>query len=288
MNRDRDLRWAEHPVVIVVAPTGAEVTREHNPAVPYTPQEIAADVVACRTAGAAVAHLHVREADGTPSASAELFKETIDLIRAACDIVTMVSTGGAMGMTIEERSTGLEAQPDMSGIETGSLNFGRDLFPTLPHETEGIAARAAELGISLEIEAFEIGHIDAALDFQRRGVFPSPLRINIVVGCPGALAATSHNLISGVAALPEDATWCVTAIGRHQTRMLTLALLLGATCVRVGFEDNVYLRRGELAGSNAALVEQIAAIARGLGREVATVEQARELLSLPHMAGVNR
>ena len=288
MNRDRDLRWAEHPVVIVVAPTGAEVTREHNPAVPYTPQEIAADVVACRMAGAAVAHLHVREADGTPSASAELFKETIDLIRAACDIVTMVSTGGAMGMTIEERSTGLEAQPDMAGIETGSLNFGRDLFPTLPHETEGIAARAGELGIPLEIEAFEIGHIDAALDFQRRGVLPSPLRINIVVGCPGALAATSHNLVSGVAALPEDATWCVTAIGRHQTRMLTLALLLGATCVRVGFEDNVYLGRGELAGSNAAFVEQIAAIARGLGREVATVEQARELLSLPHTAGVNR
>ena len=97
----------------------------------------------------------------------------------------MVSTGGAMGMTIEQRSTGLEARPDMSGIETGSLNFGRDLFPTLPHETEGIAARAAELGIPLEIEAFEIGHIDAALDFQRRGVLPSPLRINIVVGCPG-------------------------------------------------------------------------------------------------------
>ena len=198
----------------------------------------------------------------------------------------MVSTGGAMGMTIEQRSTGLEAGPDMSGIETGSLNFGRDLFPTLPHETEGIAARAAELGIPLEIEAFEIGHIDAAIDFARRGVIPAPLRINIVVGCPGALAATSHNLVAAVGALPEDATWCVTAIGRHQTRMLTLGLLLGATCVRVGFEDNVYLRRGELAASNAALVEQIAAIARSLGREVATVEQARELLSLPHTAGV--
>ena len=286
MNRDRDLRWAEHPVVIVVAPTGAEVTREHNLTVPYTPLEIAADVAACRTAGAAVAHLHVREADGAPSARAELFTETIDLIRASCDVVTMVSTGGAMGMTIEQRSTGLEARPDMSGIETGSLNFGRDLFPTLPHETEGIAARAAELGVPLEIEAFEIGHIDAALDFQRRGILFAPLRINIVVGCPGALAATSHNLASAVAALPEDATWCVTAIGRHQTRMLTLGLLLGATCIRVGFEDNVYLRKGELAASNAALVEQIAAIARGLGRAVATVEQARELLSLPHVAGV--
>ena len=288
MNRDRDLRWAEHPVVIVVAPTGAEVTREHNPAVPYTPLEIAADVAACRAAGASVAHLHVREADGAPSARAELFKETIDLIRASCDIVTMVSTGGAMGMTIEERSTGLEARPDMSGLETGSLNFGRDLFPTLPHETEAIAARAAELGVPLEIEAFEIGHIDAAFDFQRRGILSAPLRINIVVGCPGALAVTSHNLVSAIAALPEDATWCVTAIGRHQTRMLTLGLLLGATCIRVGFEDNVYLRKGELAASNAALVEQIAAIARGLGRAVATVEQARELLSLPHVAGVVR
>ncbi len=288
MNRERDLRWAEHPVVIVVAPTGAEVTREHNPAVPYTPAEIAADVAACCEAGAAVAHLHVREDDGTPSASAELFRRTVDGIRAACDIITMVSTGGAMGMTIEERSTGLEARPDMSGIETGSLNFGRDLFPTLPHETEGIAARAAELGIPLEVEAFEIGHIDAAIDFARRGVLPAPLRVNIVVGCPGALAATSANLTAAVAALPEDATWSVTAIGRHQTRMLTLGLLLGATCVRVGFEDNVYLRRGQLAASNAELVEQIAAIARSLGRDVATVEQARELLSLPQPAGVGR
>jgi|tagenome__1003787_1003787.scaffolds.fasta_scaffold20982702_2 3-keto-5-aminohexanoate cleavage enzyme len=288
MSRERDLRWAEHPVVIVVAPTGAEVTREHNPAVPYTPAEIAADAAACCEAGAAVAHLHVREDDGTPSASAELFRRTVDGIRAACEIITMVSTGGAMGMTIEERSTGLEARPDMSGIETGSLNFGRDVFPTLPHETEGIAARAAELGIPLEVEAFEIGHIDAAIDFARRGVLPAPLRVNIVVGCPGALAATSGNLIAAVAALPEDATWSVTAIGRHQTRMLTLGLLLGATCVRVGFEDNVYLRRGELAASNAALVEQIAAIARSLGRDVATVEQARDLLSLPQPAEVGR
>jgi 3-keto-5-aminohexanoate cleavage enzyme len=288
MERERDLRWAEHPVVIVVAPTGAEVTREHNPAVPYTPAEIAADVLACREAGAAVAHLHVREDDGTPSASADLFRQAVDGIRAACDIITMVSTGGAMGMTIEERSTGLEARPDMSGIETGSLNFGRDLFPTLPHETEGIAARAAELGIPLEVEAFEIGHIDAAIDFARRGVLPAPLRVNIVVGCPGALAATSHNLTAAVAALPDDATWSVTAIGRHQTRMLTLGLLLGATCVRVGFEDNVYLRRGQLAASNAELVEQIAAIARSLGRGVATVEQARELLSLPQPAEVRR
>ncbi|MDX6596666.1 MAG: 3-keto-5-aminohexanoate cleavage enzyme [Gaiellales bacterium] len=275
-------------MVIVVAPTGAEVTREHNPAVPYTPAEIAADVAACREAGAAVAHLHVREDDGTPSARAGLFRQAVDGVRAACDIITMVSTGGAMGMTIDERSTGLEARPDMSGIETGSLNFGRDLFPTLPHETEGIAARAAELGIPLEVEAFEIGHIDAAVAFARHGVLSAPLRVNIVVGCPGALAATSHNLIAAVAALPEDATWCVTAIGRHQTRMLTLGLLLGATCVRVGFEDNVYLRRGQLAASNAELVEQVAAVARSLGREVATVEQARELLSLPQSAGVGR
>lgn len=280
MSRERDSRWAEHPVAIVVAPTGAEVTREHNPAVPYTPEEIAREVVESALAGASIAHLHVREVDGSPSGRVELFAETIERIRAESDIVTMVSTGGAMGMSIEERSSGLEAGPDMSGIETGSLNFGRDLFPTLPHETEGIAARANALGIPLEVEAFEIGHVDAAIEFSRRGVLASPLRINIVVGCPGALAATSRNLLAAVDALPTDATWCVTAIGRHQTRMLTLGLLLGATCIRVGFEDNVYLRKGVLARSNAELVEQIADIARRLGREVATAEQTRALLSL--------
>ena len=187
-------------------------------------------------------------------------------------------------MTIEERSTGLEARPDMSGIETGSLNFGRDLFPTLPHETEGIAARAAELGIPLEVEAFEIGHIDAALDFARRGVLPTPLRINIVVGCPGALAATSHNLCRGGRRAargrdlvrdrdraPPDAHADARAAARRDLRARRLR---GQRLPAPGAPAPSRTPRW----SSRSPASRAASAARP-----ATVEQARELLSLPRL-----
>ena len=276
---------AEHgaegqPAVIVVAPTGAEATREDNPAVPYTPEEIASEVIAACEAGAAVAHLHVREPDGTPSGDPELFRETIERIRAGCDIVTMVSTGGALGMSIEERAGGLEAGPDMAGIETGSTNFGEDLFPTTPEQTREIARRAGERGIALEVEAFDLGHIDAALRFREEGVLPDPLRFNLVFGVPGAAAPTHRNLAAMAAAVPEGATWGVTPVGRHQPRMLALGALMGATCLRTGLEDGVYLERGVLADSNAALVRKVAELCATLRRPVATPGQARELLGL--------
>jgi 3-keto-5-aminohexanoate cleavage enzyme len=197
----------------------------------------------------------------------------------------MVSTGGAMGMSIAERTTGLDAGPDMSSIEVGSLNFFADLFPTLPHEAEAIAKAATERGIGLEVEAFEIGHIDTAVEMQRAGILPDPLRIGIVLGVPGALAATHRNLVAAASAIPPEARWGVIAIGRHQTRMITLALLMGATSIRVGFEDNVYLRRGELAGSNAELVAQARRTSEALGRSVASIGDARRLLGLSASPG---
>jgi 3-keto-5-aminohexanoate cleavage enzyme len=274
----RETDWATRPVVIAVAPTGAEVTRADNPAVPYTPREIAASVAESCEAGAAIAHLHVREPDGTPSARLELFQECIAYIRELCDIVVMVSTGGAVGMSIEERTAGLHARPDMSGLEVGSINFGPDLFPTLPHESVAIAAAAVAAGAELELEVFEIGHVDAAVAMAADGILPRPLRFNLVLGVPGAMAATAHNLISLARALPDGALWGVTAVGRHQTRMVTLALLLGADCVRVGMEDNVYRRKGLLAASNAELVQDTVDRTLALGRQVATTGQARQLL----------
>jgi len=268
------------PVVIVVAPTGAETTRDDNPAVPYTPTEIADSVVAAEAAGASVAHLHVREADGTPSGDPDLFRETIDRIRERSDIVIMVSTGGAMGMSVDERVGGLSAAPDMAGIETGSTNFGEDLFPTTLEETRGVARRALDLGIALEIEAFELGHVDTALWFHEEGVIPGPLRFNLVFGVPGALAASHRNLAAMASAVPDGATWAVTAIGRHQPRMLALGALLGATCLRTGLEDGVFLERGVLADSNAALVGRVAGLCSTLRRPVATPGEARELLGL--------
>lgn len=279
--------WNEHPVVITVAPTGAEVTRAEHPGVPYTPREIADEARGAFEAGATLVHLHVREPDGTPSGRPELFQETIGYIREETKLITMVSTGGAIWMGIEERTTGLDAQPDMSGVETGSLNFGEESFITTFPQSRGIAKRAEEAGIALEVEAFEVGHVTAAVAMHERGELPGPLRFNLVFGVPGGIDASPEALAAMLRPLPPGAPWGVTAVGRHQQRMLGLALLNGATGIRVGFEDAVYLRRGVLAESNAQLVEQAATLVRALGREVATPAQARELLSLPAAAGAS-
>jgi 3-keto-5-aminohexanoate cleavage enzyme len=241
------LSWDEKPVVITVAPTGAEVTREDNPALPHTPAEIADDALACAEAGASVVHLHVREEDGTPSGRPELFAETIERIRAESSLITMVSTGGAVWMSIEERTTGLEADPDLAGVETGSMNFGEDPFVTVPADARGIVERATERGIGLEVEAFDIGHVVQAVRMFERGELPAPLRANLVFGVPGGIDASPDALGAMERPLPAGTHWSVTAVGRHQCRILALAVLQGAGGIRVGFEDGVYIRRGRLA-----------------------------------------
>ena len=275
------MTWDELPVVVTVAPVGAEVTREDNPALPHTPAEIAADVAACAEAGASVCHLHVREEDGSPSSRRELFEETIGLIRERSPIVTMVSTGGAVWMSIEERITGLEARPDLAGVETGSMNFGEEPFVTIPADARRVVERATALEIGLEAEMFDVGHVVAAVQMLERGELPAPLRANVVVGVPGGIDASPEALTAMLRPLPPGAHWSITAIGRHQRRMLALAVLLGAGGIRVGFEDGVYLRRGVLAASNAELVADACELVRALGRRPATIEEARELLACP-------
>jgi 3-keto-5-aminohexanoate cleavage enzyme len=276
-----DMTWDELPVVVTVAPIGAEVTREDNPALPHTPAEIAADVGACAEAGASVCHLHVREEDGSPSSRPELFAEAIELIRGQSPIVTMVSTGGAVWMPMEQRMTGLEARPDLAGVETGSMNFGEDPFVTVPADARRVIDRAGELGIGLEAEMFDVGHVVAAVRMLERGELPPPLRANLVFGVPGGIDATPEALDAMLRPLPAGTHWSITAIGRHQRRMLALAVLRGAGGIRVGFEDGVFLRRGVLATSNAELVSDACDLVRTLGRRVATVDEARELLGCP-------
>jgi 3-keto-5-aminohexanoate cleavage enzyme len=274
------MSWNSNPVVLTVAVTGADVFRENNPNIPYTTAEIADSSIEAAEAGATVVHLHVREDDGTPSGRPELFKDVMERIRAGSDILTMVSTGGSNEMTIEERTTGLEAQPDISGVESGSMNFGDDTFITPPSAGRGIVERAKEAGIALEVEAFEVGHVISALRWLEEGLLPAPLRINLVFGVPGGIDASPEALAAMMRPLPEDAFWTVTCIGRHHQRMMALALLHGAPGIRTGLEDVAYLKRGVLAPSNAALVEMAVNLTHALGREVATREQTLELLRL--------
>jgi 3-keto-5-aminohexanoate cleavage enzyme len=260
--------------------TGADVFRENNPNIPYTTAEIADSSIEAAGAGATVVHLHVREDDGTPSGRPELFKDVIERIRAGSDLLTMVSTGGSNDMTIAERTTGLEAQPDISGVESGSMNFGDDTFITPPQAGRGIIERATGAGIALEVEAFDVGHVISAIRWLEEGILPPPLRINLVFGVPGGIDASPEALAAMVRPLPPGSFWTVTCIGRHHPRMLALALLHGAPGIRTGLEDVAYLRRGVLAPSNAALVEMAVGLAGSLGREVATREQTPELLEL--------
>ena len=272
--------WNSDPVVVTCAITGADVFRENNPNIPYTTAEIAESTIEACGAGATVAHLHVREDDGTPSGRPELFKDVIDRIRAGSELLTMVSTGGSNTMTIEERTTGLEASPDISGVESGSMNFGDETFITPPPAGRGIVERATSLGIALEVECFDVGHVVSAVRWLEQGILEPPLRINLVFGVPGGIDASPEALAAMTRPLPSGTFWTVTCIGRHHPRMLALALLNGAPGIRTGLEDVAYLRRGVLAPSNAALVEMAVGLAASLGREVATREQTPDLLEL--------
>jgi 3-keto-5-aminohexanoate cleavage enzyme len=272
--------WNSEPVVITVAVTGADVFRDTNPNVPYTTEEIANSAIGASEAGATVAHLHVREDDGTPSGRPELFVDAIDRIRAGCPILTMVSTGGANDMTIDERTTGLEAKPDISGVESGSMNFGDETFITPPPAGRGIVAKAQSQGIALEVECFDVGHVVSAVKWAEDGVLTQPLRVNLVFGVPGGIDASPEALEAMLRPLPEGTFWTVTCIGRHHFRMQALALLRGAPGVRTGLEDVAYISKGVLADSNAQLVGTLADLARTLGREVATQEQTPELFRI--------
>jgi 3-keto-5-aminohexanoate cleavage enzyme len=273
--------WDRDPVVITCAITGADVFRDTNPNVPYTTTEIADSAIGAAQAGAAIAHLHVREDDGTPSGRPELFVDVIDRIRAgAPELLTMVSTGGANDHTIEQRTGGLEASPDISGVESGSMNFGDETFITPPPAGRGIVQRATERGIALEVEVFDVGHVVSAVRWLEQGLLEAPMRVNLVFGVPGGIDASPEALDAMLRPLPPETFWTVTCIGRHHRRMLGLALLKGAPGIRTGLEDVAYVARGVHAASNAALVEMACELTRALGREVATPAQARELLHL--------
>ncbi|HET9125086.1 MAG TPA: 3-keto-5-aminohexanoate cleavage protein [Solirubrobacteraceae bacterium] len=272
--------WNANPVVVTVAVTGADVFRENNPNIPYTPSEIAESSIEAARAGATVVHLHVREDDGTPSGRPELFEDVITRIRGGSDVITMVSTGGANDMTIEERTTGLAARPDLSGVESGSMNFGDETFVTPPPAARGIIEKALGSGIGLEVEAFDVGHVVSAVRWLEEGLLPAPMRINLVFGVAGGIDASPEALVAMTRPLPPETFWTVTCVGRHHQRMLGLALLHGAPGIRTGLEDVAYISRGVLAPSNAALVTAAVDLAHALGREVATQDQTRALLGL--------
>lgn len=270
-------------LIIQVALTGAEVTREQQPNLAITPDEIAEDAYQCYLAGASVAHVHAREDDGTPTQDVEVYRKIKEKIEAKCNIIFQPSTGGAVWHTFEQRIQPVDLKPEMATYDAGTVNFGDEVFMNSPEMLEKFAIKMMELGVKPELEVFEPGMIEAVKRLEKRGLLYGPHHFDFILGVPGGSMGEIEDLLHFIHKIPEGSTWTVGGIGRYELPLAVHAILLGGH-VRVGFEDNIYYKKGELATSNAQLVERIARISRELGREVATPDEARKILSIPHEA----
>lgn len=268
-----------NPLILTAAIVGAEVTRNDTPHLPISAQEIADEAARCRDAGASVIHLHVRNADGTPTQRSETFAAALEAIAKKTDVIVQTSTGGAVGMSPDERAGPLDCKPEMATLNCGTMNFGDDVFVNSRPIIVSLAERILRAGSVIELECYEIGHIDEALRLHEKGIVPAPLHFQFVLGVPGGAGAREDVLGFLVSQLPEGATWGVAAVGRHQKPMTELGIRWGGHA-RVGLEDNIYLDKGVLAEGSSPLVARAAAFAKDVGREIASPERARELLGI--------
>jgi len=266
-------------VILTAAIVGAEITREQTPYLPITADEIADEAARCREAGAAVIHLHVRNDDGTPTQSYERFARAIERIQKKTDCILQTSTGGAVGMSIDERAQPLKCRPEMATLNCGTINFGEDVFVNARPEIRKLAKMIRDAGSIPELECYEVGHVEEALKLLAENEISAPLHFQFVLGVPGALAAKEDHVHYMRAMLPSGATWAVAATGRHQQPMTELAMRSGGHA-RVGLEDNIYLSKGVLSEGSAPLVSRAAAYARSIGRAVADPPRARALLGI--------
>jgi uncharacterized protein (DUF849 family) len=267
------------PAVITVAPTGPIATKADNPALPTQPEEIAAAVVEGYEAGAAIAHIHLRDEEDRPTADLAIAKRTMDLISERCPILIQLSTGVGLTVPFEEREALVELRPRMATLNPCSMSFGAGEFRNPPDAVRRLAGRMRELGVKPELEIYDTGHLDACLRLLDEGLLAEPLQFSIVLGVRGGMAATPQNLIPMVERLPDGAAWQVIAIGRANLELTAMGLALGGNA-RAGLEDTLYLRKGELAPGNSPLVRRAAQLAHALDRPVADIGQAAAQLGL--------
>ncbi|HET7824350.1 MAG TPA: 3-keto-5-aminohexanoate cleavage protein [Anaeromyxobacter sp.] len=267
-------------VVIAAAVVGAEVTRAQSPHVPYTPAEIAKAAVDAGRAGAAVVHLHARWPDGRPSQEPAHFREIVDRIRqAGSEVVVQCSTGGAVGMSLDERLGSLVDGAEMGTLNLGTMNFGDDVFVNTRPDIVKVAARLRERRLVPECEIYDAGMIDTLRWLLDAGHLAAPYHVQFVLGVPGGLSASERNLRFLVDGMPERTHWSVAGIGRFQLPMAEVALRTGGH-VRVGLEDNLFVSKGVLAKGSDELVALAVDLAAKAGREPARPAEARRLLGI--------
>jgi uncharacterized protein (DUF849 family) len=296
-------------VIVTCAVTGSIHTPSMSPHLPVTPQEIAEAAIGAAQAGASVVHLHARDpVDGRPTQDPALFAQFLPAIMQACDVVINITTGGAATMTIEERlQPALRFAPEVASLNMGSMNFGLypmlARYPELRHDwersylegsvdrifkntfqdIERILTSCARNGTRFEIECYDIGHLYTAAHFLERGVLQAPLFIQGVFGILGGIGAhpedVAHMKRTADRLFGDDYVFSVLGAGRNQMPVATQSLLMGGHA-RVGLEDSLWDAPGQLARSNAQQVQRIRALVESLSLEVATPDEARQLLKL--------
>lgn len=270
-------------LIITIAPTGNVPTKELNPHSAITNEEIVRDLVLCQELGASVAHLHVRDENQNPTSKKEIFEDLITKIdTAGIDIIKQVSTGArGGGNTIAWRGQMLDiAGIDMASLSTGSSNFPMSVNANSPELIEALAAKITKNGLKPEIEVFDTAMLFQAIFYQKKGILKGPLHFNLVMNVRGSMPATPKNLMFLVDNLPKDSTWNVSGIGSSHVQMTTMAIAMGGH-VRTGLEDVLkFDKSGSENATNEMLVKRIVNISNAVGREIASPDEARNILSL--------
>lgn len=269
-------------VVLTAALTGPIATKSDNPNLPTSPEEIAEAARGACEAGAAIVHVHLRDADGNPTADLDIARRTVGLIEESCPAVVQLSTGVGLEVGFEERMRLVEARPRMATLNVCSMSFARGEFRNPPEGVRRLAARMRELEIAPELELYDVGHIEVMRSLIAEGLVDDPVRCSLVLGVQGGIPASVDCLVDMVRRLPEGATWQVIGIGRGNLPLTGAGLAMGGNA-RTGMEDTLMLRRGVPASSNGELVGRLAELSRALDREPASVAEAERLLSLDPM-----
>ncbi len=268
-----------NPLIISCAVMGAEVTPETYPYIPKTPEELADAAHAAVLAGASIIHLHVRDENHKPTQDVNIFEKVTKEIKKRCDCIIQYSTGGAVGTPVELRTAPLKLKPEMATLSMGTMNFGNDIFENSETTIKAIAKTIMDNNVLAELEIFDYGMIESVPRYVKNGWIPNKYHVDFVLGVPGGMTGELRNLQMLVEKLPAGQAWTTAGIGRYQLPLTSCAIAMGGH-VRVGIEDNIYFRKGEMAKSNAQFVERVTRIAKELERPVATIKQAREILGL--------
>ncbi|UCF57873.1 MAG: 3-keto-5-aminohexanoate cleavage protein [Deltaproteobacteria bacterium] len=269
-------------LIITAAVTGSRITRDVTPYIPITPDEIVQSAIECWEAGAATVHIHVRDPKtGLGTQDIVLFRQVVEQLRERTDLLLCLTTSGIPGrnLPIGERLKPLELEPELASFDAGSINLGGSVFINTPEFLEAAARKMKEKGVKPELEIFDVGMMVTCLRMRDQGLLEEPLHFQFVLGTPWGIPATPKSFFHLYEYLPENRTWSIIGIGSAHLPMAMLGLIMGGH-VRVGMEDNIYYQERVLAKTNAQFVERIVRIAQEYGREIASPEEAREILGL--------